>query len=45
MAFPRTKVVPPMDARMDGAARVAERIALVRKRVAAIVWCVVVVVR
>jgi hypothetical protein len=39
------KVVPPMDARMEGAARTAERIALVRKRVVAIVLCVMVVVR
>ena len=32
-----------MDARMEGAARTAERIALVRKRVVAIVLVVVVV--
>jgi len=43
VAFPRTKVVPPMDARMEGAARTAERMALVRKRVVAIVLIVVVV--
>ena len=43
VAFPRTKVVPPMDARMEGAARTAERMALVRKRVVAIMLCVVVV--
>jgi hypothetical protein len=34
-----------MDARMEGAARTAERIALVRKRVVAIVSVVVVVSR
>ena len=43
VAFPRTKVVPPMDARMEGAARTAERIALVRKRVVAILLIIVVV--
>jgi hypothetical protein len=32
-----------MDARMEGAARTAERIALVRKRVVAIVMCIVMV--
>jgi hypothetical protein len=32
-----------MDARMEGAARTAERIALVRKRVVAIMFCIVVV--
>lgn len=42
VAFPRTKVVPPMDARMEGAARAAERIALVRKRVVAIVCSILV---
>jgi hypothetical protein len=34
-----------MDARIEGAARTAERMALVRKRVVAIVLCVMVVVR
>lgn len=37
VALPRVKVVPPMDARMLGAERTAERRALERKRVAAIV--------
>jgi hypothetical protein len=37
VALPRMKVVPPMDARMLGAERTAERRALERKRVAAIV--------
>ena len=44
MALPRVKVVPPMEARMLGAERTAERRALERKRVAAIVsvsMCVV----
>lgn len=43
VAFPRTKVVPPMDARMEGEARTAERMALVRKRVVAIMLIVMVV--
>ena len=39
MALPRVKVVPPMEARMEGAERMAERRAPERKRVAAIVVC------
>jgi hypothetical protein len=44
VALPRVKVVPPMEARMLGAERTAERRALERKRVAAIVSVCVCVV-
>jgi hypothetical protein len=37
VALPRVKVVPPMEARMEGAERAAERRALERKSVVAIV--------
>jgi hypothetical protein len=44
VALPRVKVVPPMEARMEGAERTAERSALERKRAAAIVSVCVCVV-